>query len=134
MKHLMCVAAICLIALAGCNTFERNAFNTLSASKAVIDQAQADYTARTIPQTACSYAVINSAKAAQTVGVNAMLVYEQEKTAGQSLTAQEAVITAELAALPGIVVQVKTLYTNPGSCTMPAAPVVAPPAMAPPAK
>lgn len=118
MKRSMMVLVLGGLAmLAGCNSFERNAFNTLSASKAVIDQAEKDYNAKTIPQTKCAFALINDAKAAQTLSVDAMLVYEQEKGAGQSVTAQEAAITGDLAAIPPIIVQVKSLYTNPAGCT-----------------
>jgi hypothetical protein len=102
--------------LFGCTNFERNAFNSLAASKAVVDQAQADYTAKTIPENACTYALINNAKAAQTVAVDSMLLYETEKSAGANLTAQEAAVTQDLAAIVPIVVQVKALYTNPGGC------------------
>lgn len=102
--------------LTGCSSFERNTFNSLAASKAVIDQAQADYTAKTIPQTQCDYALINDAKAAQTVAVNAMLVYETDKAAGKNLDAQTAVVTADVAAIVPVIAQVKLLYTNPSAC------------------
>jgi hypothetical protein len=115
------LSVVCCLGLTGCTNFERNTFNTLAASKAVIDQAQADYTARTIVQNACTYAVINDAKAAQTTAVDAMLVYEQEKNAGTSVTAQVATVTADVAALPAIIVQVKALYTNPAGCAVPKA-------------
>jgi hypothetical protein len=105
--------------LCGCTNFERDTFNSLAASKAVIDTAQADYTAKTIPETACTYAVINDAKAAQTVAVNSMLIYEQEKAAGSNLSAQEAAVTVDLAEIIPLVAQIKTLYTNPSACVMP---------------
>lgn len=104
------VLALCVV---GCTDFERSSFQTLSASKAVIDQAQADYEARTLPHNTCSYTIINDAKAAQTTGVNAMVVYEEEKAAKTDLTAQTAVVTSTLATLPALIVQVKALYTNP---------------------
>jgi hypothetical protein len=111
----------CLVMLGGCDSFERDTFNTLAASQAVINQAQADYTAKTIPENACTYAVINAAKGTQIAAVNAMVIYEQEKAAKTSLTAQTAVVVADIAALPAIILQVKTLYTNPTGCTTPAA-------------
>lgn len=117
LARLSIFLALPILLFAGCNSFERDTFNSLSASKAVIDQAQADYTAKTIPENKCSYAIINDAKAAQTVAVNSMLVYETEKAAGHNLDAQEAAVTQDLAAIIPIVAQVKVLYTNPASCT-----------------
>lgn len=117
MRRSICALLLCAAGFAGCTSFERNTFNTLAASKAVIDQAQADYTAKTIPETQCTYALINDAKAAQTVAVNAMVVYEQEKNAGKDLTAQTAVVTADLAALPALIAKVKSLYSNPNGCS-----------------
>ena len=107
------------VILCGCTNFERDTFNALATSKGVIDQAQADYTAKAIPQTACTYAVINDAKAAQTIGVDSMLVYEQEKAAGTNLSAQSAAVTVDLAQIVALTVQIKALYTNPSACVMP---------------
>jgi hypothetical protein len=104
-----------LVAVLGCNTWERNTFNTLAASKAVIDTAQSDYEAQTIPQTKCAYAIINDGKAAQTVAVNGMVTYEQQKGAKGNLTAQEAVVTTDLLALAPLVIQVQSLISNPAA-------------------
>lgn len=129
-KGWIVALVVCVAALSGCNSFERNAFNTLSASKAVIDQAQADYTVKTIQQNACTYAIINDAKAAQIVAVDAMVVYEQEKGLGQNLDAQTANITDDLAAIVPIVVQVKNLYTSPAACKVaPATALQTPPSL-----
>lgn len=112
----------CIIGgLTGCTDFERTSFNTLSASQAVINQAQVDYEAKTIPQSACAYAVVNDAKAAQTAAVDAMLIYEQQKAAGTNLTAQTATVAADLLELPVLVADIKNLYVNPAGCTAPAA-------------
>jgi hypothetical protein len=105
--------------LCGCSTFERDTFNSLAASKAVIDQAQADYTSGTIKQTSCTYTVINDAKAAQTLAVNGMVIYETEKAAGTSLSAQQSAVTVDLAAIIPLVAEVKTLYSNPAACVAP---------------
>lgn len=113
---LLCVLAVGCLTLSGCTNFERDAFNSLAASKAAIDQAQADYVAKTLPETACSYALINDAKAAQTVAVNAMLVYETEKAAKANLDAQVQAVTVDLAAIVPLVAEVNTLYTNPSGC------------------
>lgn len=102
----------------GCTSFERDTFNTLAASQAVINQAQTDYTSGAIKETTCSFTLINDAKAAQTVAVQAMVVYEHEKTAGTSLTAQTAVVVADIAALPGLLANVKGLYASPAACNI----------------
>ena len=112
MKKILTFAllAFCVV---GCTDFERSSFQTLSASKAVIDTAQADYEARTIPHNTCSYTIINDAKAIQVSAVNAMVVYENEKAAKADLTAQTQVVTDTLLKLPLVIAQVKTLYSNP---------------------
>jgi hypothetical protein len=92
----------------GCNDFERNTFNTLSASNAVLKEAQADYEARKIPKTACAKAIIESGKSAQTVAVNGLLDYEKSKT-----SSAQAIVAAELASLAPLVLQVQTLISNP---------------------
>jgi hypothetical protein len=119
MRRYLAVAIVGLAMLTGCNSFERDTFNSLAASKAVIDQAQADYTSGKIKETSCSYALINDAKAAQTAGVNAMVVYEQEKAAKTDLTAQTATVVGVVAGLPVLVTEIKALYTNPAACKAP---------------
>ena len=104
-----------LVLLAGCNSWERTAFQALSASKAVLDTAQNDYAARTIPQTRCAYSLINNGKAAQTVAVNGMIAYEGAKAAKGNLSAQQAIVTIDLATLAPLVVQVQALISNPAA-------------------
>jgi hypothetical protein len=116
MKKRFILATVLLAMLAaGCNSWERNTFNTLAASKAVLDTAQADYEAKTIPETKCAYAIINDGKAAQTVAVNGMLTYEQLKAAKGNVTAQEVVVTSDLVALAPLVIQVQALISNPAT-------------------
>lgn len=112
---------LCILCMAvtGCTNFERTTFDTLAASQAVINQSQTDYEAKTIPQTACAYAVINDAKAAQTAAVQAMVIYEQAKSAGTDLTAQTVTVTADLATLPVLIADIKALYINPSACVAP---------------
>ena len=100
--------------LFGCNSFERNTFNSLAASDAVIDQAQVDYTAGKIKQTSCTYAVINDAKAAQTTAVTAFALYESNKS-----EAQEQAVLQDISAIVPLVAEVKVLYTNPSACVAP---------------
>jgi hypothetical protein len=112
-KRRVVVSLFLAISMTACSSWERTTFQTLSASKAVLDTAQADYTSRTIPQTHCAYDIINDGKAAQTAAVDAMVVYEQLKATKGSLTAQEAIVTADLVALAPMVVQIQALIANP---------------------
>jgi hypothetical protein len=98
---------------AGCSNFERTTFQSLSASKVVIDQAQADYESGTLPHTTCVYTLVNSAKAAQTLGVNAMLDYESAKAANGNLAVAEASVVTDLGSIATDITAVKVLYTNP---------------------
>jgi hypothetical protein len=113
MKRILVLSLLLLVA--GCSTWERSTFQTLSASKAVLDQAQADYTSRTIPRTHCAEAFINDGKAAQTAAVDGMVTYEQLKATKGNLTAQEAIVTADLATLAPLVVQIQALISNPAT-------------------
>lgn len=109
------VLSLLIVACLGCNTWERNTFNTLASSKAVLDTAQADYENHTIPPTKCAYTLINNGKAAQTIAVDAMVAYEQAKTTKGNLPAQEATVVGDLAALAPLVVQVQSLIGNPAA-------------------
>jgi len=115
-KFAALLLSVSVILATGCNDFERTAFQTLSSSRAVIDQAQADYESRKLPHNQCAYALINNAKAVQTTAVNAMVVYEEEKATSKDLTSQTALVASTIASLPPLVVKIKTLYTNPASC------------------
>lgn len=103
--------------LAGCTNWERATFQTLAASKAVIDQAQADYEAgKVIPHNEAAYTVINKAKAADSLAVTAMAGYEQIKATGGSasaLASAETTVTVALADLPAALADVKALYAPP---------------------
>jgi hypothetical protein len=106
---------LCLVAL---DAVRRTNFQALAATKAIIDQAQADYEAGiAFPHNAKAYTVINKAKAAQALAVNAMVKYEQlksqEASAGMLATAQTNVETA-LADLPNLIASIKGLYITGG--------------------
>jgi len=113
------VSALILFAVmfqTGCSSFERTTFQTLAASKAVIDQAQVDYEARTIPHTQAIFTVITQAKAVQATAVQGMVVYEEIKSANGSASAlslQQQVVIIALANLPPAIADVKALYTLP---------------------
>jgi hypothetical protein len=119
MKKRFILATVLLAMLAaGCNSWERTTFQTLSASKATIDNAQAQYESKAIAQNQCSYAVINDAKAAQTVAVNGFLGYEQVKQAKGDIVTAEAAVNTQLVKLVPLVAQVTALLSNPAApCT-----------------
>lgn len=114
-RVLALVATVLIPILSACNTWERTTFQTLSASKATIDAAQAQYEAKAIVQNGCTYSVINDGKAAQTAAVDAMVTYEQFKTTKGDLAAQEAIVTADLVKLVPLVAQVQALISNPSA-------------------
>jgi hypothetical protein len=110
---LLCVG-LGLGLLTGCNTWERTTFQTLAASKAVIDQAQADYEGgKALPHSEAVYKAVNDAKAAQTAAVNAMVVYEQIKATGTSsaISAQQQIVISLIADIPALIAAIKGLYT-----------------------
>lgn len=112
MKILLALALLSYIG--GCSGFERNTFNTLSASKAVLDTAQSDYQSRKIPQTHCAYFIINDAKVADKAAVSAMVAYEQLKVTKGDLAAEQAIVTTDLATLAPLVIQIQSLIADPG--------------------
>lgn len=117
-RFLACALMAGTLFTAGCSSFERDAFNTLSASKAVLDTAQKDYQARIIPKTQCAYSLINNGKAAQAVAVTGLQDYHNVAAAKGNVSAAQATVIGELASLAPIVIQVQTLISNPAtSCT-----------------
>lgn len=117
MKTRLLAGILLALCIVGCTDFERNTFKTLSASKAVLDDAQTKYEAGIqIPHNACAFALINDGKAAQTTAVNAMLVYEGIKANKGDLAGTTATVTTDLVALAPIVVKVESLIANPASC------------------
>ena len=111
--------------LTGCTNWEQDTFKSLAASKAVIDQAQTDYEARTIPHTTPVYAAITNAKNAQAVAVNGLLAYEELRTANGTagaLGAQQQLVITALNQLPPLIASIKTLYAGLTSGTAPPAP------------
>jgi 1-deoxy-D-xylulose 5-phosphate reductoisomerase len=113
---LAAVLAVLAIGLVGCTNWERAAFQTLSTSHAVINQAQTDYEVGTaIPHSTAAYNAINSAKQGQTLAVNAMVTYEEVKAAGgtaASLAAAQNDATIALANLPTLIANVKAFYNG----------------------
>lgn len=104
--------------LTACNSFERTAFQSLSASQAVLNAAQSDYEPAPtgtgkLPHTQCVYALINGGKAAQVAGVTALQAYDVALNAKQSTATEVLAVTADLATVAGDIAKVKALYTTP---------------------
>ncbi len=112
-RILLASLTLMLFTVAGCSNWERQTFQALSASKAVIDQAQADYETGKLPHSQLTYDAVNKAKAAQTSAVEGMITFEQLKatnaTAGALAKAQGDVAVI-LADLPGLITAIKSLY------------------------
>lgn len=110
---VMC--AIVLLGLTACSNWERSTYQSLSASKAVVDQAQADYESKALPRTVLVYNAINAAKDAQTAAVQAFAAYEQLKATGAEdtrLRGQQAVVDAALQRIPPLIAALKALYAD----------------------
>lgn len=111
------IACILLICCTGCSKFEKTSFQTLSASQAVVDTAQADYIQGTkIKQTPQSYAVINKAKQVQDTAVDGLLAYHDLSVAAvknpSAIANAQGVVVAALAELPQVIIDVKALYNS----------------------
>lgn len=120
-KRMLIALALFATLATACNTWERNTYNTLASSKAVIDGAAADYESAKIPQTKCAYSIITNARTADTVAVNAMVVYEQVKLNKGNVAAQVNVVTSDLSALAPLVTEISALVSNPATkCPGPA--------------
>lgn len=112
---ILLAALLIPFAIAGCTSWERAAYQTLAASKATIDQAQADYESGKLPHSKPVYDAVNKAKEAQTLAVDAMVTYEQAKAtnAGQTALAKaQNDVTVALEQLPAILADIKALYVK----------------------
>ena len=99
----------------GCpaTSFDRTTFDALATSNAVISQAQTDYESGALPHTTCVYNAINKAKDAQGVAETAFLAYYKVEEAHGDVTATEAAVVSDVAAIGPLVASIKVLYTTP---------------------
>ena len=115
-KKLLLASVSLLIFVTGCSSFERTTFQTLSATKVTLDQAQVDYEAGTlIPHNKAAFTAITAAKLADVNAVDAMVTYEQLKATGattSTLNQAQAVVVSALAVIPGDIVAIKALYNS----------------------
>jgi hypothetical protein len=119
-KFTSTVAIAILLAGFACSNWERQTYQSLAASKAVVDQAQADYESGALPKTAVSFAAINEAKAGQVAAVQSLAAYEgikANKGSTTALTSSQATVNATLAALPNLIAAVKALYLQTKAVT-----------------
>ena len=126
---LLLVILLPALGLSGCTTWERATFQALSSAKATIDGAHAAYEVSAalpggscatvtagiacIPHTAAANAAITKAVQADTLTVQLMEQYEEDKAAGQSSTALNTAIVAvdnALTSLTTITAEVQALY------------------------
>jgi len=126
-NRIFCITACALILMCGCSSFERTTFQTLAAAQTTLNNAQSAYeagcpaaagsTTGCIPHDTAAFTIITKAKAADSLAVQAMVVYEQEKatgSTGSALQAQEAIVVADLAELPALIAEVQTLFSKAG--------------------
>jgi hypothetical protein len=123
---LFAVAGLTIGWLCGCTNWERQAFQSLSATKAAIDSAQQAYevsaptgtcpvpaTVSCIPHTQTAHDAIQKAKDAQKTAVDSLVTYETAKANSQgqaALDIAKADVETTLAALPGLISDIKALY------------------------
>lgn len=107
--------AMALCSLVGCkDDFERTTVKTLSADKAVIDQAAKDYNAAIIPQTQLSRQIISDARDAHNAAVQAFLAYyrvkESAHSSKDSIQNAQAATAEALAQLVPLIAKLQALY------------------------
>ena len=129
MVLLFLILPMGILTLTGCSTWERTTFQALAVAKADIDAAHAAYEVSAtlpggscatvavgtacIPHTAGAHDAITKAVQADTLTVQLMVQYEQDKAlnSGQpALTAAQADVTNALASLTTITAEIKALY------------------------
>jgi predicted negative regulator of RcsB-dependent stress response len=111
-KKILVLLAFLAVSLASCTDWERNTFQTLSASKAVIEQAGDDYNNKKIQQTKEVYAILLKAGAIHNTANQAFLSYKKIKDAGANstqLNAAIAEVNAAIQQLPGIIAKIKAI-------------------------
>ena len=114
MKRLFSFAIITFVVLlsSGCNTFERNTYNTLATSKAVIDTAAQQYNKGEIPQTTCVRTLIADARKAQQLGADDLLAYHNILAAKGDVTGEVSAITSDISTLVANVTSIKSISAS----------------------
>lgn len=98
------------LALQACDSFERQAFDSLSASHAVVEQARVDYVSGKIPRTEHARAVIEEASYVQNLAVDALLEYESAvKLKSHDVAARRQTLADLMTRLPLMLARIKAL-------------------------
>jgi len=113
-KKALCTAAAAMIVYlcVGCNQFERDTYNTLAVSKAVIDKAGQQYNSGEIPQTACIQGLIINGRKAQQLGADDLLTYHNIVAAKGDPSAIEAAVIGDIATLTTNVTAIKSISAS----------------------
>ena len=113
-NHRSKVVLLLALALvfAACTSWEQQTYQTLAATKAVIDQAAVDYNAGVLPQTRTVHDLIEKARLAQKTAVDAFSAYAVVKVAKEPQATieekQQAVLNA-VAAVSQVIVDIKAI-------------------------
>jgi len=111
-KLKFAVIPMFILLAAACTSWEQTTYQTLAASKAVIDTAGTQYNAGQLPQTQAVLTLITKARLAQTTAVDAFKQYLFIKAAGATstnLAAQQAAVTNAVAQVAAVIVDIKAL-------------------------
>ncbi len=101
------------LSLAACNSWDKQTYQALAASKAVIDKAAADYNAGTLPQTAAVRSLIARARTAQTAAVEAFQAYAAAKLVGSAdVATRQAAVTTLLSDVTSLVGQLEAALSH----------------------
>ena len=106
MKRIALFGVIVISLLsAACSSWERQTYQTLAATRAVINQAVRDYQSGAIPRTPASYAVIHRARLADEAAVRAFETYAELRLGSQNtsqIAAAQAMVKTLMLQLPAI--------------------------------
>lgn len=109
------VGAVALCAFA-CSNWDQQTYQTLAASKAVIDQIAVDYNAGRVPQTPGVANAITKAREAQRAAVQAFQVYAAAEIAAQpgaTVAARQQAVVAALALVPPAIDALRQAIKSP---------------------
>lgn len=98
-----------------CTNWESTTYQSLSASKATIDLAAADYNAGKLPKTDTVRAIIDHARQVQTAAVHAFEAYAVGKVVGDpaaTLDQKKAAVVAAAAEVVTVVAEITNLYSG----------------------
>lgn len=106
--------SLVVVGLAACSSWERRTYQSLTASKVVIDQAAADFNAGVIARTPANRELIVKARAAQAAAVRTFEEYAVMKVSRQSTTLaeQQALVIRAVDQIPPLIAAIQALYAK----------------------